>query len=714
MYFIDAKVAGSILDQSYEAIKKAVKRGSDKYQHHYIDAKGRGGKKLLIGVTETQLGDAEHLPDIGNMLIYNENLEPIDYEVFKKTLVSDTKEKQNVPQMQEYLNATPTQQRITLLKLDVLSLYANRGHVSAHVYIQMLDERFDELNITESKLWRWLSKLKEAETQGVSPLIAMLDKRGNIKGSTTLNKDLQDMALRMRYRRDNPLRVSAIYANMKHRYGDLMPSYDVLNNFLLEWKRCNGMIHDFAEDADGWKNKRMASFGSLNEKAKYPNHYWELDSTPADVITSDGKRWTVLCAIDVFSRRAVFWLDERSSSYSIARLLRQAILKLGIPENVVIDNGKDYKSNHFESICYNLGINQITVPPFSGDMKPHVERIFRTLSTQLFEEMEGYVGHSVSEREKIQSRRGFQHKLESQQKWHAEARKETKKQFVRAFSLKKENAGLELNLSMEYKELDYWIQGWAEMYENRRHGSLDCSPLQQWHKSSLPVKSIPDPRMLDILLGESFIRKVGKQGIRLQGAIYLHVKLAEYVGEHVRLMCPDDRGLVFVYTMNYEPICISEDPELLGKSREEYAGGKKLSRRIAREINKMLQEWEAYSNDHDPSIKERIEDAARIIGITPQEPIVAVTKPTETIQAVIAASKIFEEQDNSTLEASNIINMEGEKLTPSGRPAFKQLKDRFIWDLVNDRVDESTEKLSNKKPDIWELAQNEYRHMKIG
>ncbi|NOQ30021.1 MAG: DDE-type integrase/transposase/recombinase [Helicobacteraceae bacterium] len=617
--------------------------------------------------------------------------------------------------MNTYLNATPEQRAIAILHYEVVHGYEKRKNLSIRSYIDMLDERFDELKVNETKIYRWKRKVDEALKVGTNKIEALFDSRGAVKGKTKLTQEMQDMVVRMAFRRDNPLTAKAIHLNMSHRYGELMVSYDVLNNFLKVYKKTNYMLTKFAADADGFKNSLMAAFGSLSEKAKYANHYWELDSTPADLITSDGKRYAILCAIDVYSRRAVYWVDEKSDKYSIARLLRKAIKRLGVPEHVVIDNGKDYQSNHFDSICYNLGIEKVTVPPFSGDMKPHVERVFRTLSSELFEQLDGYIGHSVAEREKIQSRRGFQHKLESQQKWSEELKTKAKKEFVKAFRLTQSNTALELHTSLSARELEKWVDGWnEEIYERRRHGSLECSPMTQWHKSLMTPTSIADERMLDILLGESYIRKVGKKGIRLDGALYQHVNLAYHVGSSVRVMTTDDMGIIFVYEIDYKPVCIAEDYEFSGKSREKLATGKKISKKIMREMNKLLGEWEAYSKEYDPSITDIIEHSRVAHEMEVKLPELRVQKQSEVIAAVQSASATFAEQDNEAAESSNITHISGEKLLPSGRPPFKELRERFIWDLMNDRVDEQTEKLAKAKPQVWEIAQREYERLKVG
>jgi transposase InsO family protein len=643
----------------------------------------------------------------------------------RNTLISNSKEVVPVSgqgmtevitvDMKPYLNASPEQKAKALLKMDLVNGYETRDRrVSAKEYLTALESRFDEIKPNEAKLFRWKKAVDEAKKNGESPLVALLDSRGRKEGTISMSEEMQEMAVRMFARRDNPLRVSAIYQNMLHKFADEMCSYDVLNNFFKKWKRVNHSLYAFAQSADKWKNKYLPAMGSLSEKALYPNHYWELDSTPADIICRDGKRYTVLGMIDIYSRRVCFWVDESSNSYSIARLLRRAILKLGIPENVVIDNGKDYQSNHFDSICYNLGVGKITVPPFSGDMKPHIERMFGTLSRELFEELEGYAGHSVQDRDDIKSRRGFAHKIASQAKWREEAKAREREDFVSKFAIKKENLGLELKIPIEADKLQKIIDDWVDaLYEKRVHKGIKKTPLQKWEEQAIPVKGISDPAMLDLLLGESYIRTVNKKGIQLDGACYQAVFLAEYVGEKVRIMTYEDMGRIAVYKMNYEPLGVAEDFEWSGKSRSELASGKRLGHKVAKGHAKLLEQWEEASRLMDPTIKDRIETAMeRHEG--KRTSTIAVAKTTEVIRAVREGMNKAADDDAKAVETSNIVNMEGEKLTPSGRPQFARVLDRMIWDLDNNRVDDSTNRLANNKPELWELALRAHNDKKIG
>lgn len=724
MKYLETRIAAVIFNIGERGLRASIERGSTQYQSITIKGNGRGGKKLLIGVSDDALMEVLRSGTVDDNIDLYDDCGILCSMEERNTVILNLKEKKDTPKiesiapdMKPYLNASQDQRTKTLLRMEVVEGYERRDRrLSAKEYIQSLDDRFDSIGVNETKLFRWKKSVDDARKNGESPLVALLDSRGRAKGSVSMNEEMQEMAVRMFTRRDNPLRVSAIYQNMLHEFGETMCSYDVLNNFLNQWKRINHSLYAFAQSADKWKNSYLPAFGSLSEKAAFPNHYWELDSTPADIICRDGKRYAILGMIDVYSRRCVFWVDERSSSYSIARLLRKAILRLGIPENVIVDNGKDYQSNHFDSICYNLGIAKVTVPPFSGDMKPHIERMFGTLSRELFEELEGYIGHSVAERSAIQSRRGFAHKIESQAKWRNEARKAEQEDFENRFAIKKSNIGLELKLPVEADQLQKIIDQWCEnIYEYKGHGGIGKkTPIAKWQEQAMPVKGISDSRMLDLLLGESFERKVGKKGIRLDGALYQHVALAEHVGEIVRIMTHSDMGYVSVYRMNYEPICVAEDYEYMGKSRAELAEGKRIGHRIAREYAKLLETWEETSRRLDPTIRDRIEASMEERSGWNGAATIVVSKTTETIRAVSDGVRAFARADERALEESNIINMEGEKLLPSGRPAFNQLLDRFMWDLEHDTVDESTEKLKQKQPDIWDIAYREYERKKIG
>nr|WP_306458742.1 transposase family protein [Aliarcobacter vitoriensis] len=616
--------------------------------------------------------------------------------------------------------SSPIKQEIALARCKLIKFYLMRKSNTNRM--KWLKEtlknniEFDCLgSVTERQLNIWLRKYKEAEISGSNVVEIFIDKRGASSGAgiKSLDDKMKEVAIAY-FIKDSIINISEIYLNMKHKFGGLMPSYDVLNRFYREWKDKNPLIYEFSKSPDSAKNKYMPAFGKADEKAKYKNHYWELDSTPADIICSDGKRYTILAAIDVFTRRVVFHIADSSSSYTISQLLRKAIIKFGIPENVIIDNGKDYTSNHFMSVCYNLKINPIIVPPFSGDKKPHVERIFGTLSRQLFMQVPGFIGANVSQKAQIQARQSFAQKINSIEAWrrlNASRTDEEKRLIKDAWKIKKENLGLRLEVLKTADELQDLCDKWvSNLYEQEKHGGLGISPVMKWNRCPFSVKSIPNTSMLNLLLGESITRKVGKKGIALDGLMYCHDDLVDYMGQNVFLLVPDDMGYIFVHQTNMEFICIAEDPAYTGQSRSMAKRAAKKWNALTKHLDKMLHEAKNLADitiiDRIEAVKDRVETHT-----------IAVTKRSEVIDAVIKNTPVIEAEDLKALEKSNKYDFKNkdeegkpQKVLESGRPQFKGKVERFIWILENpEQMNEKDKELMDKYPDLYEIAKSQVK-----
>jgi hypothetical protein len=601
----------------------------------------------------------------------------------------------------KYLLAPAKKQKEAVLKVKLVEFYLKKdASLNVQTWINETLKNsleFDALgSVSQKQLFDWLAKYKEAKAKGCNIVEEFVDARGQKAGIKALSEEQKATAVRYFLKSSRP-RMSEIHRNMCHTFGDAMASYDTLNKFYKQWRRENPLLCEFSRSPDSAKNKFLAAWGSESAKALYPNHFWELDSTPADVICDDGKRYAVLCAVDVFSRRAVFHVSETSSSYSIAQLLRKAILRFGIPEHVVIDNGRDYTSNHFESICINLGIEAVIVPPFSGDKKPHVERLFGTISRELFEQFPGYIGHNVAQREELQARMSFAQKIASQERWRAEfAAKsdEEKKLFRDAWKIKKENIGLEIGVLLSADDLQNWCDAWCEkMYEQRAHSGLDKkSPIAVWNSSNNYIKGVSDPRMLDLLLGESHVRRVGKKGIALDGCNYVHLDLIEYTGKHVYVMTPSDLGYILVYTQDMRFICVAEDIEHMGHDRHKIKAARKKSLSMMRQADKLVKEAMAMQ---DATIMDRIEAIDGEVKATGT----VVMKRTERIDALLHDSVVIAQRDEAQYKEEQEV-----KLLASGRPVFNTFYERFMWCLENNEWNEKDLKIKAANMAVYEMA----------
>lgn len=189
-----------------------------------------------------------------------------------------------------------------------------------------------------------------------------------------------------------------------------LPGYRTLQRWLKDYRRENAATVMAVANPDGWKSRYMAAFGNAGENITALNQVWELDSTPGDLLLADG-RHAIVGVIDVWSRRLKLHVSKTSKSSAIAALLRRALIDWGVPANIKTDNGADYASRHITRITKGLDIRQHFCTPFCPWEKPFIERALGTFNHGLVELLPGYIGHSVADRQAIESRRAFADRL---------------------------------------------------------------------------------------------------------------------------------------------------------------------------------------------------------------------------------------------------------------------------------------------------------------
>jgi len=133
----------------------------------------------------------------------------------------------------------------------------------------------------------------------------------------------------------------------------------------------------------------------------YTNQEWQVDATKFDFMCvmpdETIKRVNFSIVIDSFSGGVVGELSESINSYDQIRVLHKAITKMGLPEIVLSDNGKDYKSNHYQEVLLRNGITQVFARVGQGRGKGKVERFFGTFQNYI-SLVPGYIGSSVAYR----------------------------------------------------------------------------------------------------------------------------------------------------------------------------------------------------------------------------------------------------------------------------------------------------------------------------
>lgn len=350
---------------------------------------------------------------------------------------------------------------------------------------------------------------------------------------------------------NNPdIRAIRVWDYINHKFagpGVAIPSKKTVRTKLRRWKDENKDVYTFMQSPDQYRNEFQLALGNASEKANHTLHIVEFDSTPADVLTSDGKRNTIVGAIDIFSRRVKILVAPTSKATAIANLMRSIILDWGLFKVMVVDNGKEYTSTDILVACQALGIQHLPMLAFSPELKAFIERFFGSLAVGLFEELPGYIGHNVAQRKAIESR----------------------KSFVQRFMQK----GEVIQVGLTARELQEICDTWLEtVYHQRTHRSLGKTPEAKSAESTEPIRKIDDPRLLDLLLAPVGYPTVQKKGIQYKNAFYIAPELGDYVKQKVEIRLDlKDAGRIYVFENETRRfICEAEDASISGLTVADY------------------------------------------------------------------------------------------------------------------------------------------------
>lgn len=353
-----------------------------------------------------------------------------------------------------------------------------------------------------------------------------------------------------------------IMRGLQARYPEAkLPGRRALQRWVGAWKEANQQLHTAKSNPDKWRSRYKAAGGNASAEVMRLNQRWEIDSTPGDVMLSDGKRHNVVGVIDVYSRRMKLYVSRSSSAVAVAALLRRALMDWGVPEVLVTDNGSDFTSKHINMVLLGLEITPNIAPPFTPEHKPHIERAFGTFSHDLMELLEGFVGHNVAERKDIEARRSF-------------AARMTQK-------------GQTLELRMTADEFQAFCDRWTDdVYAHDAHDGLSGkTPWQMATEWALPISRISDERALDILLaapaqGDGW-RTLRKKGLKLPDGWYEAAAMGGHEGERVKVLLDEaDAGQVYVFCPSsgsdeLEFLCKAVCPEITGVSRQELSSARR-------------------------------------------------------------------------------------------------------------------------------------------
>ena len=202
----------------------------------------------------------------------------------------------------------------------------------------------------------------------------------------------------------------------------------------------------------------------------------------------------------------------------------------GLPEVIVVDNGKEFYSTSFEDACLSLGIVIQYSPPKMPWYKSAIERYFRALNTQLLSHQPGKTFAK------------FMQQYDYDPKRNAVVSFETLQEILHLFVV--------------------------DIYNQSSHPQLSSPRQQVWSKSiaSFPPALPPSMTELKVLIGATIERTITRRGIEFEGLIYNSSQLARLRSEMKQ--CPrtkvkyDPTDLSSVYVLDASNYQFLEVPAL--------------------------------------------------------------------------------------------------------------------------------------------------------
>jgi len=237
--------------------------------------------------------------------------------------------------------------------------------------------------IAEKTIEGWYYKYRREQLDGLQPKVR------RDRGISKLPLDIQNAIISLK--KENPKRsINGIIELLKSK--GLIAKGEVSRSSVHRLLKQHGI-------------SRMSGSSSLPEEfrsfeTQYAGHIWYGDVMHGPKLMIDGRMRKVylVSLMDDASRllaHSAFCLGE--TALDIEGVLKQAVLKRGLPMKLVIDNGAAYRSGSLKGICARLGIHMVFCRPYAPEGKGKLERWHRTFRAQFLSELDSSRIHDLND-----------------------------------------------------------------------------------------------------------------------------------------------------------------------------------------------------------------------------------------------------------------------------------------------------------------------------
>lgn len=270
-----------------------------------------------------------------------------------------------------------------LFRLMVLGPLASRGELKrgevSTIIRELASKAYDIPDsrrnyLSAETIKRWYHDWKRGGIDALEP------KYRHDKGTTQLSEAVQAMLLELK--RDNPARsINVIIRSVES------------SGLISKGSLARASVHRFLKQQQLSKRflPNVATIERRSFVAERAGDLWQGDVLHGPSIqTKSGMKKTYLVSLmDDASRllaHSAFCFGE--TALDIEGVLKQAVLKRGLPSKLIVDNGAAYRAGSLQAICARLDIRLIYCKPYEPEGKGKLERFHRTFREQFLDELD--------------------------------------------------------------------------------------------------------------------------------------------------------------------------------------------------------------------------------------------------------------------------------------------------------------------------------------
>lgn len=541
MTWLKVKEVADILKITVRAVQKDIKM--NKYEYRHVNGKGRGGVQYEILL--------ESLPQEAQDRYYNKAKE-------YKPILHYTSKQRNEADRKAYV-----------------VLEYQQSLLSPDEFLEKYNADNSDFQVSKSQLFRWQKKLKT--TTDVADLV---DKRGgHNRGQCSIDDKVWQYFYNL-YMTQQKLSIQRCYEFTQKQFKNLtIPSIKTFERkvktipeyALLAYRKGPTALKDNLPYME-------RDYTDINS-----NDVWYSDHHRADVFVRDGKGnigrpWITMWS-DARSRKIMSCKVRMESPNTdiVKDTLRIGMEGNGIPNELYVDNGKDYKAkdglnkDYPLSLVNRIGINTIYATKYHGQAK-NIERFFGTLEDRFGKLFPTYAGRDAKQRPE----------------------------------------SLKLIPVDKYPTLEEYtnaLMGYLDEYHNTPHsgnGMDNKCPNQVYYENLKVKRQIQDHEALRMLCGRVVERTVSKNGINMFDTSYWHDDLIHYFKKKVIVIYdPSNIEEINVFDQDGRAICKAVSKlktPFRNTTSQDYKEAKRKQKAVKKLVKELeptrdLQPWQLIAQD---------------------------------------------------------------------------------------------------------------------